>query len=116
MTKKGAAESGPAVDDAVLLGPAQVRALAERLELRPTKQWGQNFVIDPNTLRRIVRVAAVSPDGVVLEGAPGLGSLTPALLPVVRHVTAVEGDPRLAGALEETVTSLQPGSVDRLRL
>jgi 16S rRNA (adenine1518-N6/adenine1519-N6)-dimethyltransferase len=116
MTKKGGADSVPAVADAVLLGPAQVRALAERLEVRPTKQWGQNFVVDPNTVRKIVRVAGVGPDDVVVEVGPGLGSLTLALLPVVRHVTAVEVDPRLAGALEETVRDLQPGNVDRLRL
>ncbi|WP_083707024.1 16S rRNA (adenine(1518)-N(6)/adenine(1519)-N(6))-dimethyltransferase RsmA [Intrasporangium flavum] len=104
------------VADAALLGPAQVRELAERLEVRPTKQWGQNFVVDPNTVRKIVRVAGVGPDDVVVEVGPGLGSLTLALLPVVRHVTAVEVDPRLAGALEETVARLQPQNADRLRL
>jgi len=113
MTKKGAP---PQVEDAALLGPAQVRELAERLEVRPTKQWGQNFVVDPNTVRKIVRVAGVGPDDVVVEVGPGLGSLTLALLPVVRHVTAVEVDPRLAGALEETVARLQPQNVDKLRL
>lgn len=113
MTKKGAP---PHVEDAALLGPAQVRELAERLEVRPTKQWGQNFVVDPNTVRKIVRVAGVGPDDVVVEVGPGLGSLTLALLPVVRHVTAVEVDPRLAGALEETVARLQPQNADRLRL
>ena len=119
MTKKGGAaraDGAPAASDAVLLGPAQVRALAERLEVRPTKQWGQNFVVDPNTVRKIVRVAGVGPDDVVVEVGPGLGSLTLALLPVVRHVTAVEVDPRLAGALEETVRDLQPGNLHRLRL
>jgi 16S rRNA (adenine1518-N6/adenine1519-N6)-dimethyltransferase len=113
MTKKGAP---PHVEDAALLGPAQVRELAERLEVRPTKQWGQNFVVDPNTVRKIVRVAGVGPDDVVVEVGPGLGSLTLALLPVVRHVTAVEVDPRLAGALEETVARLQPQNAERLRL
>jgi len=116
MMKKGGADSAPVASDAVLLGPAQVRALAERLEVRPTKQWGQNFVVDPNTVRKIVRVAGVGPDDVVVEVGPGLGSLTLALLPVVRHVTAVEVDPRLAAALEETVRDLQPGNVHRLRL
>ena len=114
--KKGGADSAPVASDAVLLGPAQVRALAERLEVRPTKQWGQNFVVDPNTVRKIVRVAGVGPDDIVVEVGPGLGSLTLALLPVVRHVTAVEVDPRLAAALEETVRDLQPGNVHRLRL
>jgi 16S rRNA (adenine1518-N6/adenine1519-N6)-dimethyltransferase len=121
MAKKDATGSAHAepvapVDDAALLGPAQVRELAERLEVRPTKQWGQNFVVDPNTVRKIVRVAGVGPDDVVVEVGPGLGSLTLALLPVVRHVTAVEVDPRLAGALEETVARLQPQNADRLRL
>ncbi|GGM96904.1 ribosomal RNA small subunit methyltransferase A [Terrabacter tumescens] len=113
MTKKDAA---PHVDDAALLGAAQVRELAERLEVRPTKQWGQNFVVDANTVRKIVRVAGVGPHDVVVEVGPGLGSLTLALLPVVKHVTAVEVDPRLAGALEETVRSLQPENADKLRL
>jgi 16S rRNA (adenine1518-N6/adenine1519-N6)-dimethyltransferase len=113
MTKKDAA---PHVDDAALLGPAQVRELAERLEIRPTKQWGQNFVVDPNTVRKIVRIAGVGPGDSVVEVGPGLGSLTLALLPVVRHVTAVEVDPRLAGALEETVATLQPGNAGKLKL
>ena len=64
-----------------LLGAARVRALAARLDLRPTKQWGQNFVVDANTVRRIVRLAGVGPDDVVVEVGPGLGSLTLALLP-----------------------------------
>ncbi len=115
MAKKDAT-GGAHADDAALLGPAQVRELAERLEVRPTKQWGQNFVVDPNTVRKIVRVAGVGPGDVVVEVGPGLGSLTLALLPVVRHVTAVEVDPRLAGALEETVARLQPQNADRLRL
>ena len=65
-----------------LLGPAEVRELAARLDLRPTKQRGQNFVIDANTVRRIVRESAVSDGEVVLEVGPGLGSLTLALLEV----------------------------------
>ncbi|MEW1954746.1 16S rRNA (adenine(1518)-N(6)/adenine(1519)-N(6))-dimethyltransferase RsmA [Terrabacter sp. NPDC080008] len=117
MTKKDAAGARlDQVDDAALLGAAQVRELAERLEVRPTKQWGQNFVVDANTVRKIVRVAGVGPKDVVVEVGPGLGSLTLALLPVVRHVTAVEVDPRLAGALEETVRTLQPENADKLRL
>src|SRR6476620_3535587 len=112
MTTKDA----PAVDDAALLGPAQVRELAERLEVRPTKQWGQNFVVDANTVRKIVRVAGVGPHDVVVEVGPGLGSLTLALLPVVKHVTAVEVAPRLAGALAQTVQSLQPENADKPRL
>jgi 16S rRNA (adenine1518-N6/adenine1519-N6)-dimethyltransferase len=101
-------------DASGLLGAARVRELATRLGVRPTKQWGQNFVVDANTVRRIVRLAGVGGDDVVLEVGPGLGSLTLALLEQVRHVTAVEVDPVLAGALPETVTALQPTHTDRL--
>ncbi|RKT78518.1 dimethyladenosine transferase [Terracoccus luteus] len=109
-------DAGALVDDAALLGAAQVRELAERLEVRPTKQWGQNFVIDANTVRKIVRVAGVGRKDVVVEVGPGLGSLTLALLPAVKKVIAVEVDPRLAGALEQTVRDLQPENADRLKL
>lgn len=97
-----------------LLGPAEVRALAAGLQLRPTKQRGQNFVIDPNTVRRIVRVAEVGPDDVVVEVGPGLGSLTLGLLAVVGRVVAVEIDPLLARALPHTVADRAPGRADRL--
>ena len=63
-----------------LLGPSQVRDLADRLGIRPTKSWGQNFVVDPGTVRRIVRVAEVTPGETVVEIGPGLGSLTLGLL------------------------------------
>jgi 16S rRNA (adenine1518-N6/adenine1519-N6)-dimethyltransferase len=102
--------------DSALLGPAQIRELATRLGVRPTKQWGQNFVVDHNTVRKIVRLAGVGSDDVVVEVGPGLGSLTLALLPIVRHVTAIEVDPRLAEALEQTVARLQPEHLGRLRL
>ena len=97
-----------------LLGAARVRELAARLGLRPTKQWGQNFVVDANTVRRIVRLAGLGADDVVVEVGPGLGSLTLALLPEVAHVTAVEVDPTLAAALPDTVAELQPTHTDRL--
>jgi 16S rRNA (adenine1518-N6/adenine1519-N6)-dimethyltransferase len=71
-----------------LLGPAEVRSLAAELDLRPTKQRGQNFVIDANTVRRIVRESGVGPDDVVVEVGPGLGSLTLALLDVGARVVA----------------------------
>lgn len=90
------------------LGPADVRSLASSLDLRPTKQRGQNFVIDANTVRRIVRAAGVGPDDVVLEVGPGLGSLTLALLAEVRHVVAVEVDPQLATALPATIAEYAP--------
>ena len=79
-----------------LLGPADVRELAAALGVRPTKQRGQNFVIDANTVRRIVRTAEVRPDDVVVEVGPGLGSLTLALLEAADRVTAVEIDDVLA--------------------
>ncbi|HET7303470.1 MAG TPA: 16S rRNA (adenine(1518)-N(6)/adenine(1519)-N(6))-dimethyltransferase RsmA [Segeticoccus sp.] len=97
-----------------LLGAADVRAIAARLGVRPTKQWGQNFVIDANTVRRIVRLAGVGPDDVVLEVGPGLGSLTLALLPRVRRVVAVEIDRLLADALPATVGERVPDLRERL--
>jgi 16S rRNA (adenine1518-N6/adenine1519-N6)-dimethyltransferase len=97
-----------------LLGPADVRALADRLGIRPTKQLGQNFVIDHGTVRRIVRLAGVTPTDTVVEVGPGLGSLTLALLPEVAHVIAIEIDDRLATALPETVAARAPSLADRL--
>ena len=101
-------------DPPELLSPTRVRELASRLGVRPTKRWGQNFVVDANTVRRIVRVAGVGAEDVVVEVGPGLGSLTLALLPEVAHVTAVEIDPVLAQALASTVETLQPEFADRL--
>jgi 16S rRNA (adenine1518-N6/adenine1519-N6)-dimethyltransferase len=91
-----------------------VRSLAASLGLRPTKQRGQNFVIDPNTVRRIVRTADLSPEETVLEVGPGLGSLTLALLAAGHRVTAVEIDPLLAGALPGTVAEYAPGQASAL--
>ncbi|WP_066938040.1 16S rRNA (adenine(1518)-N(6)/adenine(1519)-N(6))-dimethyltransferase RsmA [Microtetraspora fusca] len=97
-----------------LLGPVEVRALAEKLGIRPTKKLGQNFVIDGGTVRRIVRVAEVTPDDVVIEIGPGLGSLTLALLPEVARVVAVEIDPALAVQLPLTVAQMDSEHADRL--
>jgi 16S rRNA (adenine1518-N6/adenine1519-N6)-dimethyltransferase len=97
-----------------LLGAGQIRDLAGRLGVRPTKKWGQNFVIDGNTVRRIVRLADLGPSDVVVEIGPGLGSLTLALLPQVGRVVAVEVDPNLASALPDTVAALAPAYSDRL--
>ena len=99
---------------AALLGPAEVRALAADLGVRPTKTLGQNFVHDANTVRRIVTVAGVTGSDVALEVGPGLGSLTLALLDVVDRVVAVEIDPVLAARLPATVAERAPGLVDRL--
>ncbi|MDO9457305.1 16S rRNA (adenine(1518)-N(6)/adenine(1519)-N(6))-dimethyltransferase RsmA [Nocardioides sp.] len=94
-----------------LLGAADVRRLAAVLDLRPTKQKGQNFVIDGNTVRRIVRESGVTADDVVLEVGPGLGSLTLALLEVARHVVAIEIDDKLAALLPETIAEHAPDQV-----
>lgn len=97
-----------------LLGPAQVRDLAGRLGLRPSKAWGQNFVVDAGTVRRIVRVAGVDPGEQVVEVGPGLGSLTLGLLEAEARVVAVEVDPVLAEALPRTVAERMPDALDRL--
>ena len=91
-----------------LLGPAEVRDLAAALDLNPTKKLGQNFVVDPNTVRRIVRTARVVAGDEVLEVGPGLGSLTLGLLEAGARVTAIEIDPRLADLLPRTVAELAP--------
>jgi 16S rRNA (adenine1518-N6/adenine1519-N6)-dimethyltransferase len=97
-----------------LLGPADIRILADSLDLRPTKRLGQNFVIDGGTVRRIVRTASLEPDDVVIEVGPGLGSLTLALLGAARRVIAVEIDPVLAARLPLTVAERAPESAGRL--
>ena len=91
-----------------LLGPAEIRDLAALLDLRPTKKLGQNFVIDGNTVRRIVKAAGVRSGGSVVEIGPGLGSLTLGLTEVGARVVAVEIDRRLAQQLPITVQLLQP--------
>ncbi|MFF5324467.1 16S rRNA (adenine(1518)-N(6)/adenine(1519)-N(6))-dimethyltransferase RsmA [Janibacter hoylei] len=97
-----------------LLGAARVRELADGLGVRPTKQWGQNFVVDANTVRRIVRAGGVTADDHVVEIGPGLGSLTLALLEEAERVTAVEVDPTLAAALPGTVAAQGPAVADHL--
>jgi len=103
-------------DAAALLGAGDVRELAHRLGIRPTKQWGQNFVVDGNTVRRIVRVSGVGEGDSVVEIGPGLGSLTLALLPAVSRVTAVEVDPVLAKELPATVRAWAPDLAPRLEV
>lgn len=97
-----------------LLGASELRAIAARWGIRPTKQWGQNFVVDANTVRRIVRLAGTEPGDEVLEVGPGLGSLTLGLLAIGAHVTAVEVDPVLARALPDTVQRTHPDWAERL--
>ena len=124
-----------------LLGPAEIRELAKRLSVTPTKALGQNFVHDPNTVRRIVRAAELDPADVVVEVGPGLGSLTLALLeaavaggtaaggiaatdasaetgrPTARsRVVAVEIDPVLAAELPKTIADRAPELADRIEV
>jgi 16S rRNA (adenine1518-N6/adenine1519-N6)-dimethyltransferase len=93
-----------------LLGPAEIRDLAELLGVTPTKKLGQNFVHDGNTVRHIVQIAGVQPGETVLEVGPGLGSLTLGLLEAGASVIAVEIDRRLAEQLPHTVRLMQPGT------
>ncbi len=91
-----------------LLDPTAVRELAGQLGLRPSKQRGQNFVTDANTVRRIVAAARLTENDVVLEVGPGLGSLTLGLLQAARHVIAIEIDDLLAAQLPQTVAARLP--------
>ena len=93
-----------------LLGAADIRELATRLDVPPTKKLGQNFVTDPNTIRRIVASAKLGGSETVVEIGPGLGSLTLGLLEVADSVVSVEIDTKMAAALEATVASRAPGT------
>ncbi len=98
------------------LGATEIREIAKLLDLHPAKSLGQNFVIDGNTCRKIVRLADINNKDIVLEIGPGLGSLTIALLPVAREVIAVEIDRRLATQLIETMQSKIPNHADKLQI
>ena len=99
-----------------LLDPRTIRQLAAELDLRPTKQRGQNFVHDANTVRRIVAASGITPDDVVLEIGPGLGSLTLGLLEVARAVHVVEIESSLARRLPRTVADRLPAASERLHV
>ena len=86
-----------------LLGAAEIRELAQELGIKPAKSLGQNFVIDANVCRKIVRTAGVTSSDIALEIGPGLGSLTLALLEEAKSVIAVEIDERLATRLPQTI-------------
>ncbi len=92
-----------------LLGAADIRELATRLDVTPTKKLGQNFVTDPNTIRRIVSAAKLGEAESVVEIGPGLGSLTLGLLEVAASVVSVEIDTKMAAALEQTIAERAPG-------
>jgi 16S rRNA (adenine1518-N6/adenine1519-N6)-dimethyltransferase len=108
---RAAADGGVA-----LLGPAEIRALADELGVRPTKRLGQNFVHDANTVRKIVAAAHVDPADVALEVGPGLGSLTLGLLGAAAAVVAVEIDPVLAARLPATAAERAPERAGRLHV
>jgi 16S rRNA (adenine1518-N6/adenine1519-N6)-dimethyltransferase len=98
-----------------LLTPSDVRQIAGRLGVRPSKRLGQNFVIEPGTVRRIAALAALRPEDVVLEVGPGLGSLTLALLEAgPAAVIAVEVDRTLAAELPRTIAARAPALAGRL--
>lgn len=99
-----------------LLGAADVRRIAAEEGITPTKKFGQNFVIDPGTVRKIVQVAGVQPGETVLEVGPGLGSLSLAILQAGAQLTAVEIDPPLAKRLPNTVEAFMPNAVERLNV
>lgn len=92
-----------------LLGSSEIRRLAAELDLRPTKKLGQNFVIDPNTIRKIVAAANLGPRDKVVEIGPGLGSLTLGLLEKVNQLAVVEFDTRLAQRLKQTLDQRASG-------
>jgi 16S rRNA (adenine1518-N6/adenine1519-N6)-dimethyltransferase len=85
------------------LSPADVRALLARHDIRPSRALGQNFLVDPNTARRIVRLAGVEPGDRVLEIGPGIGSLTVELARQGAHVVALELDRHLLPVLDEVL-------------
>lgn len=96
------------------LGAGAIRELASRVGIIPTKKLGQNFVIDPNTVRYIVEQSRIDSNSVVVEVGPGLGSLTLRLLEISAHVSAIEIDSRLADQLSITVSEMCPGLLGKL--
>lgn len=104
------------LSDKPLLGPQEIRDLAAQLGIRPTKTLGQNFVIDPNTIRRIVAAADITDDETVLEVGPGLGSLTLGLADAARQVVAVEIDPPLARQLPHTIAKFRPDKAQNVHV
>jgi 16S rRNA (adenine1518-N6/adenine1519-N6)-dimethyltransferase len=101
---------------AALLGPTDIRELAARLGIQPSKRLGQNFVVDAGTVSRITALARLDPDDVVLEVGPGFGSLTLPLLAAARRVLAVEIDAALAAELPLTVAARAPEFARRLEV
>lgn len=108
-------------DPAALLGARRLRDVLDAHGVRPAKALGQNFVVDPNTIRKVIQVAQVRPTDTVLEIGAGAGSLTLGLAGAAARVIAIEVDPRLVGALEDTLAGVPnvevvPGDALRLDL
>lgn len=103
-------------DGGNLLGAADIRRIAAEEGITPTKKFGQNFVIDPGTVRKIVREAGVDAGDQVMEVGPGLGSLTLAILETGADLTAVEIDPPLAQRLPQTIAEFMPNATNRFRV
>jgi 16S rRNA (adenine1518-N6/adenine1519-N6)-dimethyltransferase len=99
-----------------LLGPTEIRELAERLRIQPSRRLGQNFVVDAGTVTRITVLAQVGPEETVLEVGPGFGSLTLPLLDAAGRVIAIEVDPVLAAQLPLTVAARAPALAARLEV
>ena len=89
-----------------MLTRTRLRELAERHDLSPSRALGQNFVIDPNTVRRIARLAEIGPGDHVIEIGTGLGALTLALVETGAAVTTVETDRHLVPALDEVLADV----------
>ena len=106
--------AAPAHESGRLLGASDIRRIAADAGISPTKKFGQNFVIDPGTVRRIVREADVTADTHVMEVGPGLGSLTLAILETGATMTAVEIDPPVAKRLPRTIAEFMPEAAERL--
>ncbi|MFV8049828.1 16S rRNA (adenine(1518)-N(6)/adenine(1519)-N(6))-dimethyltransferase RsmA [Mycobacterium sp. 48b] len=99
-----------------LLGRTEIRRLAKEIDFRPRKAFGQNFVHDANTVRRIVSASGIHRSDHVLEVGPGLGSLTLPLLDRGARVTAVEIDPVLAKQLPATIADHSHSEINRLNV
>jgi 16S rRNA (adenine1518-N6/adenine1519-N6)-dimethyltransferase len=104
-----------APEGSILLSARDIRELAEGAGLSPSKQRGQNFVVDPNTVRAIVERSGIAAGDAVLEVGPGLGSLTLGLLEAGADVAAIELDRGLAALLPRTLEA-RGIAADRFRL
>lgn len=104
------------VAEGQLLGAADIRRIAAEEGITPTKKFGQNFVIDPGTVRKIVNVANINAENTVMEVGPGLGSLTLAILQTGANLTAVEIDPMLAKRIPRTVEEFMSKAASRFNV